>query len=353
MLAVTFWFDPALHRGSYPLVMRFRGRRVGATGRLQDSDRFVHDEVVDDQFAVTGPVSVTAKVPGVEAGEWEVNAHLLPSSASKSGKRRDPRPLPIPVHRAQWSWRKWKMSEAAPAPVETCLAPLSYAPGTTPLAWALTAVAGMAIGLTLQALIIRWDHLHIGSALTLSLIALAVGVVAAKAWYVVLHSRERRWDGWAIQGLLTGLVVTVTGAWLLSDILVGAFLDASAPGLLIGMAVGRVGCLFAGCCYGRPTCSRWGLWSSDRRIGARRVPTQPMETALGLVVGGAALAAVVLHGPAHGTIFVAALAAHTFARQGILRWRAEARQTALGPRLVAVVAAGISLAAVVTAALTG
>ena len=34
--------------------------------------------------------------------------------------------------------------------------------------------------------------------------------------------------------------------------------DAFAPGIAVGQAVGRLGCLLAGCCYGRPTDVPWG-----------------------------------------------------------------------------------------------
>jgi len=35
--------------------------------------------------------------------------------------------------------------------------------------------------------------------------------------------------------------------------------DLAAPGLALGQAVGRLGCLSAGCCYGKPTTLPWGI----------------------------------------------------------------------------------------------
>jgi phosphatidylglycerol:prolipoprotein diacylglycerol transferase len=104
---------------------------------------------------------------------------------------------------------------------------------------------------------------------------------------------------------------------------VGPLLDASAPGLFFGLAIGRIGCFVAGCCGGRPTPSRWGLWSSDQRVGMRRIPTQLLESALALGIALLALIAVLGGSPLHGGIFVAALAAYTLLRQGILWLRAE------------------------------
>ena len=39
--------------------------------------------------------------------------------------------------------------------------------------------------------------------------------------------------------------------------------DAFAPGIALGHAVGRLGCLLAGCCYGRPTDMPWGITFTD------------------------------------------------------------------------------------------
>jgi phosphatidylglycerol---prolipoprotein diacylglyceryl transferase len=39
--------------------------------------------------------------------------------------------------------------------------------------------------------------------------------------------------------------------------------DAFAPGVALGHAVGRLGCLMAGCCYGQPTGLPWGIVFTD------------------------------------------------------------------------------------------
>ncbi len=40
-------------------------------------------------------------------------------------------------------------------------------------------------------------------------------------------------------------------AWTISDL--------AAPGIALGQAIGRIGCLSAGCCYGKPTTLPWGI----------------------------------------------------------------------------------------------
>src|SRR5437764_2393404 len=39
--------------------------------------------------------------------------------------------------------------------------------------------------------------------------------------------------------------------------------DVFAPGIAVGHVVGRFGCLFAGCCYGKPTTLPWGITFTD------------------------------------------------------------------------------------------
>src|SRR5207249_854113 len=147
---------------------------------------------------------------------------------------------------------------------------------------------------------------------------------------IVLKRRERLINGWCIQGFIASAPVAAVIMLAVLHISIGVFLDATAPGLLVGLAVGRVGCFFAGCCGGPPTASRWGVWSSDQRVGARRIPSQLLESVLAGILGLLVLVAVLGYGSAGGAFFVAGLAAYTLGRQGLLRLRAEPRKTRLG-----------------------
>src|SRR5258708_12161 len=96
-----------------------------------------------------------------------------------------------------------------------------------------------------------------------------------------------------------------------------------APGVVLGRAVGRIGCFFAGCCGGPPPAAVGGIWPSDQRVGARRVPTQLMESTVALIFGLVTLAALLARGPDSGAYFAAAVAGYTLVREGILRLRVE------------------------------
>lgn len=58
--------------------------------------------------------------------------------------------------------------------------------------------------------------------------------------------------------------------------------DLFAPGIALGHVVGRLGCLLAGCCYGRPTDLPWGITFTDPLAAANvgtplGVPLHPTQ----------------------------------------------------------------------------
>src|SRR6266852_9483040 len=87
ILAVTYWFDPALHPGPYPVTVRFSGHRVDVKERLLPGDRFVHDETIQEVVPGSGPISLTARVRGINAGEWVVTARVQGSAQPAHGPR--------------------------------------------------------------------------------------------------------------------------------------------------------------------------------------------------------------------------------------------------------------------------
>src|SRR5215212_8641999 len=74
--------------------------------------------------------------------------------------------------------------------------------------------------------------------------------------------------------------------------------DVFAPGIALGHVVGRFGCLFAGCCYGKPTTEPWGITFTDpfaaanvgTPLGVPLHPTQLYEAGAELVILGVLLA---------------------------------------------------------------
>ncbi len=335
-LVVTHWFDSGGEGLASSPTIRLIGRRVGVTGKPGPGDSFTHEEAVEGILPGTGPVSVTSWVYGLEPGEWNVSGQLI-RSPTQTGSQRTldhrTRTSTEPLRRAAWSWRRWALSASPETPVKTrwaLLAPLARMPGVLPGSWTALAALGAALALLTQALILSNENLSVTRGLTVSLIAIVVGMIGAKLWYRVLHPapwRDSLRQGWTVDGFLVLAPLTALVLLPLFGLPVGAFLDASAPGIFFAVAIGRIGCFFTGCCAGRCTRSRWGLWSSDRRIGARRLPAQLLESAAGLIIGAVALTLVVLGVPdLDGVVFGASFAVYIGIRQLLLRIRAESRR---------------------------
>lgn len=59
---------------------------------------------------------------------------------------------------------------------------------------------------------------------------------------------------------------------------IGPWADMAAPSFLLGIGLGRVGCLAAGCCYGSPTNWFWGMvFTSPYSAAPLHIPLHPTQ----------------------------------------------------------------------------
>ena len=279
-------------------------------------------------------------------------ARRTAASSLEPHMRRSTEADPLPV--ASWSWLRWSLSVGAAAPVRTrwaLLAPLARTPAVIPGVYTALAVIAIVVALATQAAVLAAEEVPVGPSLLASLLGLAAGLIGAKVWYWRLHPDESLIrGGWAVDGFLIFAPIAAVVAMPALDAPIGLALDAVAPGLFFAVAIGRIGCFVTGCCAGQITGSRWGVWSSDRRVGARRIPTQLLESAAGLLVGLAALGLVVGQAPAlHGLVFLAGFAVYGAVRQALLRLRVERRRSSR--TLPATAAAVVLVVLVIGAAL--
>lgn len=339
-LGVTYWFDTPPEGGPYIVKVRFSGRRIGVKGRPGRGDRFEVVETLDRVVPGAGPVAVTKRLSHVAPGEWHVTASATAET-----------PGPAEGRRAASVVRLGSGSSSG----RTGYAPVVRvrAPGARLAVWPALVSVGVVCALVVQSRLARRSDLPTGRVLLISLVASVVGLVGAKLYYLVEH-RHRRPSvltaGMCIQGFVVAAVAALVAGALAAGIPVGRLLDATTPGLLFAMTIGRFGCFFGGCCAGRPTASRWGLWSSDRRLGLRRIPTQLLEAALAATVGLAAWTAVMARpAPPAGTVFIAAMAAYTLGRQLLFPLRDLPRHTHQGRTLTMGLAAAALVVAVAAA----
>jgi phosphatidylglycerol---prolipoprotein diacylglyceryl transferase len=320
----------------FAATVRFGGRREGIGGKPQPGDTFTLDERIERVVPGSGPVSVTARAYGLNPGDWTVTAQLSRSPSPgtvRAPAARSGQTLP----RARWSWLRWRLRDDAFAPVHTRWGPLvrlTAQPAVIHGSWTALVGVGIVVGIAALLWFLSFEGIAAGPALLVAVIGVLGGIAGGKLWYIVLRPRQWRQslsEGWSIDGSIVGAPIAAVIAMLVLDMPVLAFLDAGTPAFFVGVGIGRMGCFFTGCCAGRCTASRWGVWSSDRRVGARRIPTQLMEAGLGIglaiIFGALDVSGIV---PVDGLVFVVGIGSYLAGRQLLLRLRADARSSSLG-----------------------
>jgi len=157
---------------------------------------------------------------------------------------------------------------------------------------------GVLAGLWLVYQRARRDGLIAGKVVAGAVLVVAVGlagsrlvVVALDLGYYLAHWQEiPTLYGTGFQGgLVAGVgAVIVVARWL--RISAWQYLDLLAPGILLGQAIGRIGCLLNGCCCGRVTDSFLALYLPDAQGNwALRYPTQAMHALSNLLILAALL----------------------------------------------------------------
>ena len=133
---------------------------------------------------------------------------------------------------------------------------------------------------------------------TAALVGIPSGLVLSRLLHVV--------DDWEYYGQHPGEIIggggltaygavlgATIGIWVYSrfgKLNFGYFADVVAPGVILAQAIGRIGCLLNGCCYGLETLLPWGIVythpDSFCPVGVEVHPTQVYEIFWNLLVFG-------------------------------------------------------------------
>ena len=153
-------------------------------------------------------------------------------------------------------------------------------PWTVPLVGQITIytygvllAAAYLVGLKLAMVRAEARGLDSAKVLDLGIYIIISALIGAKLLLVVTDFRVFRADPAELLTLARsggvfygGLILAVTVAlWYIrrAGLPLWTTCDAFAPGIALGHVVGRFGCLFAGCCYGKPTSRSWGITFID------------------------------------------------------------------------------------------
>lgn len=337
-VAVTYWFDARPDGPAYTVHLLIEGRLRGeAPDGRASTFRVVRS--IDGVLPGSGRNCFTMRVSDLAYGTWDVTV---------SPVVRAPKGAPTTWVHAQDPRLPRGSSSGL-----TTFGPVArtQAPGVKLGAWPTLVGSGVVLALLLQSQLASGLGLPTFSVFLLTVVACLLGLVGARAYYLITHLSQRHdpmTQGLSVQGFVLLTTLTWLAGSALLDLSVGAVLDATAPGLLLGMTVGRLGCVLGGCCVGRPTAAPWGVWSSDRRRGTRRVPVQMLESGMaGALVLLTSLAVLVLDRSGEGLVFVAGVAAYTAGRQILFPMRQLQRATRYGRPVVLAASFLVSVGATV------
>jgi phosphatidylglycerol:prolipoprotein diacylglycerol transferase len=169
--------------------------------------------------------------------------------------------------------------------------------------------------------------------------AVVGGMVGARMMHVLDHLPEYAanpvaalaiWEGGlAVYGAFLGGIAAGLVAAGRAGVPAWPLLDAAAPALLVGQAIGRLGCLSNGDAWGAPTGAGWGIvyWHPDALLppALLGVPTHPYPlyeiAACALLLAGVWLARRRLAAP--GALFLTVALGYAAIRFGLTWFRQE------------------------------
>ncbi len=181
--------------------------------------------------------------------------------------------------------------------------PVLFSIGSFSLRWyGLMAAVGFILGLLLFQLNKKYAKLTGDQVSNITMLGMIAGVVGARIFYVIQNWSYYKQHPAAIirvdqgglvfyGGFILALILIV---WYVRKIckcdVIRAF-DALAPALAVAHAMGRIGCFFNGCCFGKPASCPWAVVYPENtepfiRYGAMALhPVQLYEAILNIILG--------------------------------------------------------------------
>lgn len=168
--------------------------------------------------------------------------------------------------------------------------------------YGLLMAAAMLASIGISVLRAKKRGLSVDRLLSIALAAIVAGIIGAKAlFFIVTYSWQEFWDGVRANGIsfitdgglvfYGGLIGGALGAFLGAKFVktkLYYYSDSVVPALPLAHAIGRLGCFFAGCCYGRVTTSWIGMEfptsATGLAPGVKVIPTQLIECGVNLLV---------------------------------------------------------------------
>lgn len=159
--------------------------------------------------------------------------------------------------------------------------------------YGLMVASGFLIGISWASRMARKEGVDPQKVYDASFWIVIAGILGARITYILLNLDHylqspldafKLWQGGLVfYGGFIGAAIAVRLVVKRYDLDLWTFADILAPGVALGHAVGRLGCFYAGCCYGAPTDVSWAVTftniDSIAPLGVALHPTQLYSSA--------------------------------------------------------------------------
>ena len=165
--------------------------------------------------------------------------------------------------------------------------PIAFAIGPFEIRWygimvvlAVVAIIGITL-LEAKRVGIAEDHIY-----SLGAWAVVGGVIFSRVihvidkWdYYMANPRQiLAFEGLAVYGAVIGVILAIVIYCLVKKLSIWLIADLVSPGALVGMAIGRVGCVLNGCCFGLTTSLPWAVeYTCPTSYAPLGVPLHPTQ----------------------------------------------------------------------------
>ena len=184
--------------------------------------------------------------------------------------------------------------------------------------------------------------------LDMGFLIILAAIIGSRVMYITMNISHyvqrpieilRIWEGGLVfSGGIIGVVLVMAwyaGRHRLSLLHLG---DLWAPAAAIGQGIGRIGCFMAGCCYGKPTDTQWGvIFTHPGSLAPQNVclhPTQLYSSISGFVIF-LILLFVYTKKKFEGQVLMWFLICHSTARLAVERFRGDHRGVFLNTNMTA------------------
>jgi len=202
---------------------------------------------------------------------------------------------------------------------------------------------GFLVGLMVTIRIGKAEEMPGQQIMDIGFLMIVAAIVGSRLLYVLMNlsyfldhplDAFKIWQGGLVfSGGILCVVLTVAWYTRKHHLSFWKMADMWAPAMAIGQAIGRIGCFMAGCCYGKPTDSDWGVvFTNPHSLAPLNTPLHP--TQLYSSFSGFLIFFILL--PLYrkrtfdGQVFLWLLVLHSTARLFIERFRGDDRGMVFG-----------------------